>query len=342
MGVIHGAKIRNFRQITTDDSTHNSHTNYFCDVEILLYFCKNLILIMNMICLDIEATNKGEVLELSVIRFEDNVEIYHSYFKPVHSQNWPTNIHHITPEMVKGAPIFSNERSNIQHIINNTDAIIGFALHNDTKYLRNNGIIIPNNVYLLEVQEWFWYYKGKTLGIDLNAVPRLSKCAEILGHDFSEDKDAHSATNDTLMTISIFKDLLSNSLTKDINERLIQDFEKNLEIEKRLHAERIAKGIISLIKCKEGYYIKNNAFGIIETSELAIAVNSRYIAEHDIREKFRRKEIKPNSGIYRLNDSDIEYFIHYSNVYDYLKEESLRCIYNAKKSHKKNLNFNIF
>lgn len=297
---------------------------------------------MNMICLDIEATNKGEVLELSVIRFEDNVEIYHSYFKPVHSQNWPTNIHHITPEMVKGAPIFSNERSNIQHIINNTDAIIGFALHNDTKYLRNNGIIIPNNVYLLEVQEWFWYYKGKTLGIDLNAVPRLSKCAEILGHDFSEDKDAHSATNDTLMTISIFKDLLSNNLTKDINARLIQDFEKNLEIEKRLHAERIAKGIISLIKCKEGYYIKNNAFGIIETSELAIAVNSRYIAEHDIREKFRRKEIKPNSGIYRLNDSDIEYFIHYSNVYDYLKEESLRCIYNAKKSHKKNLNFNIF
>lgn len=59
------------------------------------------------------------------------------------------------------------------------DGIIGFALHNDVKYLEKHNVEIPSKVLHIEVQEWFWYYIGKEMGIDFGAVPRLSKCAEI-------------------------------------------------------------------------------------------------------------------------------------------------------------------
>ncbi len=296
---------------------------------------------MNIICLDIEATNKGEILELSIIRFKDNVEIYHSYFKPIHSENWPTNVHHITPDMVNQSPKFSSERNKIQVIINDADAILGFALHNDIKYLTSHKIIIPKDIYLLEAQNWFWYFKGKEMGIEFNAVPKLSKCAEILGYTFSEENDAHSATNDTLITIMVFKNLLSQSSIEKISVDIIQDLNKKFEIERKLYAKKIAKGIISLVSCSGGYCIKNNAFGVVERNDFSITVASRYIAEHELREKFRKKETALNSGIYRLNQRDIDYFLHYSNEYNFLREESLRRIYSTQKSHRKNLSFNI-
>lgn len=52
--------------------------------EIKLPLQKNF---MNLISLDIEATDSGEILELSIFQYEDAKEIYHSYFKPIHSDN---------------------------------------------------------------------------------------------------------------------------------------------------------------------------------------------------------------------------------------------------------------
>lgn len=296
---------------------------------------------MNLISLDIEATDSGEILELSIFQYKDAKEIYHSYFKPIHSDNWTNKAHHITPDMVKNAPSFRNERVAIQEIIKEADGIIGFALHNDVKYLEKHNIEIPSTVLHIEVQEWFWYYIGKDMDIDFGAVPRLSKCAEILGFNFSEDKDAHSATNDTHMTIKIFQKIIDKGCGGIITKESIKQFIAVYEAEKEKDAEIRAQGILSLHQTDKGYILKNKVYRGEKSDEVSIIVNSRYVAEHEIRDKFKRREIIPNSGIYNLKSTDFEFFLDYSNFYNPSKEEFYRHIYNAKKSKKKRLSFNI-
>ena len=296
---------------------------------------------MKLISLDIEATDSGEMLELSVFRYKDKTEIYHSYYKPINTDNWSNKAHHITPEMVKNAPTFKSERRRVQEIINEADGIIGFALHNDIKYLKNHNINIPAQIILLEVQDWFWLYIGKEIGIDFGSVPRLSKCAEILEFNFSEDTDAHSATNDTMITIKIFEKILDKCNSGEIDQVVIKNFVKSFEEERNSHAEKIAKGVLSLVRETKGYILKNNSLTTERVNGLSIVVNSRYLAEHDIRDKFKKRETSPNSGVYNLKNSDIDFFINYTNVYNASTEEIYRHIYNAKKSRKNRLNFNL-
>lgn len=162
-----------------------------------------------------------------------------------------------------------------------------------------------------------------------------------MGYDFSEEEDAHSATNDTYMTITIFKDILNKNSGGILNKEILETFAKTYEIEKENNAEAKAKGILSLCKNETGYTLKNNAYRNQELESLSIIVNSRYVAEHKIREKFKRKEIGQNSGIYNLKPIDIEFFLGYSNIYNATIEEFYRNIYNAKRSRKKRLNFNF-
>ncbi len=296
---------------------------------------------MRLICLDIEATDNGEMLELSIFQFDNNQEIYHSYFKPENTNSWTNKVHHITPDMVKNAPSCKSERIKIQKIIDDADVIIGFALANDIKYLNRHKISIPLNIYQLDVQDWFWYYIGKENGIEFGSVPKLSKCAEILKLNFSEETEAHSATNDTKITLTIFKKILDKYNIDKITPKLIDEFKDSYIKEKRWNAEKRAKGILSLLKCSTGYILKNNLYNEEKINELSIVVNSRYIGEHEIREKFKKREFVLNSGIYILKSADIEFFLNYSNTYDAFKEDFYRKFYNAKRSRKGRLDFNI-
>lgn len=294
---------------------------------------------MNLICLDIEATDNGEMLELSVINHADCSTAYHSYFRPPTARTWPNSqaVHHITPEMVKDAPPIKRERNAIQKIISAADGIVGFAIDNDIRYLQGSNIEVSEDMRVIDVRDWFWYYKGKYLDIDFGSVPRLAKCAELLGFEFSEESDAHSAANDTLMTIKLFNALLDEADPGLTLEEKISRFEQLFGEERRLHAEKMARGFISLIRTPKGYLLKNNHQHPASDAEFSIEVPGRFQAEHDIREKFRKREISSDLHLYDLRKSDIEFFKTYSNTYDAEKEEFYRHLMKAKKKGKSGL-----
>lgn len=291
---------------------------------------------MNLICLDIEATDNGEMLELSVIRLSDHAEIYHSYYRPRRARRWRTNIHHITPAMVKDAPRLSKERTAIQRIINEADGIVGFAVNNDLTYLKSNGISIPKGKRIVDVQKWYWLYKGKLDGMDLGTLPGLSKCAQICGLNFSDKTDAHSATNDTLATILILEHILRENSIPEISENLLNEFHKRFDEAKAEHTKNAARGIISLHPAEGGYTLKCSPIGDGNVeAELYITVDSRHVAERDIRKRFEGRETAPDSGIYNLTDSDIEFFKNYTCTYIASREKNIRHTSKTKKARKK-------
>ena len=298
---------------------------------------------MKLICLDIEATDNSEMLELSVINHADFSTAYHSYFKPAGARSWPNSqaVHHITPEMVRNAPSVKNERKTIQNIIDGADGIIGFAVDNDIRYLADSNIRVGKGTKVLDVRDWFWYYKGKDLGIEFGAVPRLAKCAEYLGFEFSEEREAHSAANDTLMTIRLFDALAGMADPESPLADKISRFEVIFAEEKRLHAEKMARGFISLVRTQKGYLLKNNHQQPASDAECSIEVPGRFQAEHDLSERFRKRETSTDSHTYDLRKSDIEFFKGYANTYDPEKEEFYRHLSKARKKAKNNLSFNL-
>lgn len=295
---------------------------------------------MNLICLDIEATDNGEMLELSVINHTDLSTAYHSYFRPPTARTWPNSqaVHHISPEMVKDAPSVKKERPAIQRVIDMADGIVGFAVDNDIRYLQGSGIRVSEGKRIIDVRDWFWYYKGKYLDIEFGSVPRLAKCAELLGFEFSEESEAHSAANDTLMTIKLFKALVEEAHMDLPLDEAISRFDALFEEERRLYAERMAKGYISLVRTPKGYLLKNNHQHPASDAEFSIEVSGRFQAEHDIREKFLKRESAEDPNFFDLRKSDIEYFKAYSNSYDPEKEEFYRHLTKAKKKAKSGMN----
>ena len=291
---------------------------------------------MNLICLDIEATDNGEMLELSVINHSDCSTAYHSYFRPPTARTWPNSqaVHHISPEMVKDAPSIKKERPAIQQIIDGADGIVGFAVDNDIRYLQGSSVKVGEGIKVIDVRDWFWYYKGRYLDIEFGSVPRLAKCAELLGFEFSEESEAHSAANDTLMTVKLFNALVEEADTGLTLEDTINKFEELFDEERRLHAEKMARGFISLVRTPKGYLVKNNHNHPASDAELSIEVPGRFQAEHDIREKFSRRESPADSRIYDLRKSDIEYFRNYTNSYDPEKEEFYRHLVKARRKAK--------
>ncbi|MDE6740909.1 MAG: 3'-5' exonuclease [Muribaculaceae bacterium] len=295
---------------------------------------------MNLICLDIEATDNGEMLELSIINHADSRTVYQSYFHPVTARSWPNSqaVHHITPAMVKDAPTVKKERRKIQTLVNAADGIIGFAVDNDIRYLNSNDIPVREDIKVIDVRDWFWYYKGKQLDIEFGNVPRLAKCAELLGFEFSEESEAHSAANDTLMTIKLFNALLEEARMDLPLEKAIDRFEELFEEERRLYAEKMAHGFISLVRTPKGYLLRNAHQHPASDAECSIEVAGRFQAEHDLREKFSNRTSASDPGYYDLRKSDIEFFKAYSNEYDAEKEEFYRHLVKAKKKAKTGLN----
>ena len=291
---------------------------------------------MNLICLDIEATDNGEMLELSVISHEGCRTVYQSYFHPVTARSWPNSqaVHHITPQMVRDAPPVKKERKKIETLVNAADGIIGFAVDNDIRYLKGNNIAVRDDIRIIDVRDWFWYYKGKHLDIEFGSVPRLAKCAELLGFEFSEESEAHSAANDTLMTIKLFDALVEEAgMDLPLDEAIVR-FEALFEEERRRYAEKMAHGFISLVSTQKGYVVKNNHNQPASDAEFSIEVAGRFQAEHELREKFRKREAAADPHHYDLRKSDIEYFKSYTNVYDPEKEEFYRHLTKAKKKAK--------
>lgn len=300
---------------------------------------------MKAICFDIEAADNEEILELSVFDYESDKEIFHNFFKPRNISYWPDSeaVHHITPEMVADKPYFSRFKKEVQQIIDSADLLVGFAVDNDIKYLLNAGISIPDSKAIVEVKHWYWICRGKEDGVLLDAVPKLTVCANNIGIEFPEET-AHSASTDTSNTLKLFKALVEDFCQKEKLEPGLS--EKSLELlnkryaDERLNFNRLnASGYLTLNKRDDGFYLKNSQKE--QGIGISIKVESRYIAEHDIRRMFTSREDKTKRGLFHLKDKDIKKFLSYSNSFDPEKEMFYRKIYNPRKNSKNKLNFRL-
>ena len=301
---------------------------------------------MNAICFDIEAADNEEMLELSVFDYSSGEEIFHSYFKPRHISRWPNSqaVHHITPRMVADKPFFSEKQIIVQRLIDNADLLIGFAIDNDLKYLRKAGIDIPDDKRIAESKQWYWICRGKADGLPLDAVPRLTVCAQNMDIEFPEE-DAHSASADTRNTLRLFRALVeeysdSRNLPSALDEALIDSLDAEYAEARALFDRENARGFISLQPKPGGYYLKNSHLRP-EKADLIIEVESRFKAEHEIRSMFARREDREHSGFYHLKPADIKAFEKYTNTFDSLAEKLYRSMYAKGRAARNRLNFRI-
>lgn len=301
---------------------------------------------MKIYCFDIEATDKEEILELSIYDRESMTEIFHSYFRP-HSKAWPDSekVHHISPDFVKDKPQFSSLRDKIQAIVDEADYLAGFAVDNDLRYLRLAGIRIPDDNRIIEARELYWYCHERGGDKSPGTTPSLITCANNLGIMFDESK-AHSASVDTLFTLKVI-----NSLAEDYRRRFMSDsspetnlvthFKEAFAQEVADYNRRRAHGFITLEKCKEGFRLKHRSSPSDREGAVSVEVESRFLAIHEIREKFQKKSVADSVFVYRLKEKDLEWFRAYSNRYEAEREAFYRHLYNSGTMKRANLDFRL-
>lgn len=146
-----------------------------------------------------------ELLQLSIIDSEGNT-LFDSYFKPFAS-SWDKaqRIHGITPETVKNAPKISEELIEINSILSQAKKIIGYNVDFDINFLRNNGIIIYNDIEIEDVMfifaeiygDYNEYYNSFTW-------QKLTTAAEYYGYDWSsQPSGAHNSLSDCYATLYV-------------------------------------------------------------------------------------------------------------------------------------------
>lgn len=282
---------------------------------------------MNIICLDAEFADNEELLELSIFNKEGK-EFYHSFYKPKMIDDWRTDIHHITPEMVADSPSFPSEMSRLQQIIDNADIVTGFAVDNDLRVLAHSGIIGLDSKTVLDVRDMYWLVRGKEAAMNPFAVPSLIACANSLGIEFPEDI-AHSASVDTEFTLKCFNLLLSeyhNTKRNDIPlDKLTAEFIAEIEDAKADFIAEGAKGYVRVFKAGDVYKIKYGHLPHEESGKLLIEVEveDRYKAEYEIRKMLKKKEVPGKYSVYKLTPKLLDDIKKYRNTYD--AEESAWC-----------------
>lgn len=278
---------------------------------------------LKYICFDAEMTDRGELLELSIFTIDSN-EIYHQYFKPFYQKRWRTDIHHITPEMVKDKPLFSACRRSIQRIVDHCEYVIGFAVDNDIRTLTAEGIKNLDQKRVIEIRDWYWLCIGNDNGVDINGGPGLQSVAPELGIEFGESH-AHSASGDTEVTLKCFKALVerfnrrfvdATTLPSPTLDQSLELFEKVYAAARRDFRKQRAKGEFYLVASDKGHKLAKTApSGGTIVGHIEIA--DRFKAEFEIRKKFNKRTVEGDGfGVYRLKDADIQWFKNYTNTFD--------------------------
>ncbi len=280
---------------------------------------------MRIICLDAEFADNEELLELSVFS-TDGQEIYHRFYCPEKIETWRTDIHHISPEQVAGLPSFEKVREEVQTIIDDADAVTGFAVANDFRVLERSGITGLSEKRILDVKEMYWYLRGRPVGMSPYNVPSLLVCSNDLGLTFLSD-DAHSASNDTKATLECFNKLFSDFQSDSglDDEEVFNSFRSAVDAAMADFVEESARGFVKL--CKNGPFYKLR-FGRTEDTDrsqliLEVPVADRFKAEYELRKMLRKKEVPDKIHLYKLTPKLIDDIKRYRNQYD--AEESAWC-----------------
>lgn len=286
-----------------------------------------------LLCFDTETTNHGELLELSVFDITGK-EVYHKYFKP-RAKKWPTDIHHISPEMVAGEQRFGTYRKEIGKLLGSTRYFVGCALSNDLANLRRHGVTIPKNSVVLDIQEWYWLLNDESDREDKHQSG-LSTIADHYNLGFGSEH-AHSATADTRLTLECFKALANHfdsdfpaddtiepvlsadadsTMAEECLGRLVKRYAAAYSHAMQIHRMRNVAGFISVVRREQGYSLKYNRIIPPENSNVvfSVPVNDRIRAEEELRMHFEPIQLKGFTGIYDLTESDFEYISSYRNT----------------------------
>lgn len=279
---------------------------------------------MDIICLDAEFADNEELLELSFFNLSGR-EIYHEYYRPEKIDNWRTDIHHITPEMVSDKPSFASVRQKVQDMLDDAFALTGFAVDNDLRVLTRSGINHLDDKRVIDVKDMFWYIKGRETEMSPFSVPSLIACANALGFVFGEDA-AHSASADTEMTLKCFNSLFSQfNVSGEISEQSVVSFVDQIDQAKARFVEESAAGAVRVTKFKDNYKLH---FGRKTEGEdkgilFEVEVADRYKAEYELKKLLKKKEVPDKWNVYKLTPKLLEEIKGYKNEYN--AEDSAWC-----------------
>lgn len=272
------------------------------------------------IFLDAEFVEGDELIELSIYSFERK-EIYHSLFTPFRYKTWDSSVHHITPDMVAEAPLFSEELPAIQQIIDGASHVGGFAVENDISHLRYQGVTGLDGKSIIELRNWFWLMHGRHRGFDLFQGVSLASVVESLGVSFGEE-GMHSAGGDTLATLDAFRLLLDHFIgSRNMHgadfDSVIRAFDEEYEREKLEYDRNHAEGYAMLLRVGAGYAlrVKREEPRVAGKIVAVVRVADRQRAAVELHNMMARRPMIAK-GVYKLTDADLEQFRNYSNGFD--------------------------
>lgn len=104
---------------------------------------------------------QNELLQVSIIDSEGNI-MFDSYFRPCAS-SWDDAraVNGISPDMVQDAPRISDRIAEINGILASAGTIIGYNTSFDLDFLENNGLILPEDVEIIDVMQDFAHIYGE-------------------------------------------------------------------------------------------------------------------------------------------------------------------------------------
>lgn len=167
--------------------------------------------IFPLIVVDVETTGLGrcmdKIVEVSALKFDENFILRERYStlinpqKPIKPKASAAN--HITDDMVKNAPLFSQIRSQFQDFINGCN-IAGYNLQFDLEFLYHAGIDLDENVCYYDV-----------LGLAESKIPETKignyKLPTVCEYYDVPIKSVHRRYSDVLAIAKIFKKIYTLS-----------------------------------------------------------------------------------------------------------------------------------
>lgn len=286
-----------------------------------------------MLFIDCEFVDNQEIIELSVWNLRGE-EVYHEFFKPAGIRRWPTSmaIHHISPEDVKDSPSFASRLPEIQRLFDNSRYIIGFATKGDVNHLTHMGVKGLHDKHIIDVKQMYWLYYGLRSGMDYYSLPGLSRCAEDLGIEFG-DRGAHSASEDTLVTLRCFEVLCDRIEGQPYADRSEESFIKAMDIyqeefarEKENYERNRAIGWITVTLLPDGLY--RVQFKHTEPEEspelvLKVKVDDMAKAEAELHVQLQKRQTPNRRSVYRLTKADLRRLRAYTNSFETAEDHDL-------------------
>ena len=161
-----------------------------------------------IIIFDTETTgidpSKDEILELAIMNAFGDV-LFNERIKPQNRKRWPNAeaVHGISPKDVQDCKTFAEYKNQIQGIFDNAEAIVGYNIDFDKKFISAAGIHF-NSRYTVDIMKQF--ADKRKIWDDRhghNKWFKLEEAAKFYNYTF----EAHHALDDTKATLFIFNKL---------------------------------------------------------------------------------------------------------------------------------------